>query len=141
MNKIVVACFASLLSVAAFGARAISAFSVETGENGNTVFNLAFDAGNAGDSHALYYAWSNDGKDYGEDPAGWPNVLRVGRVADDATEFSLRLRLFTRPALFSQNRRSPTIILSKACMSPIRRNAISTPVSSLKAARRPSRWI
>ncbi len=46
-------------------------------------------AGEEGDSHALYFAWSNDGADKGADIASWPHVLRVGRVADDATEAAI----------------------------------------------------
>ncbi len=48
-------------------------------------------AGVEGDSHALYFAWSNDGADKGADIASWPHVLRVGRVADDATEATIAI--------------------------------------------------
>ena len=57
------------------------------------VATITFAAGSAGDGHVLYYAWSNDGEDKGADIAAWPNVVRLCRVADDATGYT-----FTLPA-------------------------------------------
>ena len=52
---------------------------------------VTFEAGTEGDSHVLYYVWSNDGVDKGIDLFAWPNAYRVDRVADDATSYEFAL--------------------------------------------------
>ena len=52
---------------------------------------VTFEAGTEGDSHVLYYVWSNDGVDKGTTLAAWPNAYRVDRVADDATSYAFTL--------------------------------------------------
>ena len=52
---------------------------------------VTFEAGTEGDSHVLYYVWSNDGVDKGTTLAAWPNVYRVDRMADDATSYEFAL--------------------------------------------------
>ena len=69
-------------------ARDITSLSVDAGSGTSTV---EFTAGNPGDGHILYYAWSNDGMDKGADIASWPNVVRLCRVADDATGYTFAL--------------------------------------------------
>ena len=59
---------------------------------------VAMSAGEEGDSHVLYYAWSNDGVDKGADISAWPHVLRTGRVADNATEATIELPTAAAPA-------------------------------------------
>ena len=50
-----------------------------------------FEAGDEGDGHVLYYAWSTDGIDKGSDLFAWPHAFRVDRVADDATSYEFTL--------------------------------------------------
>lgn len=82
----------SLLASAALAlpatAREITALSVDSATH---VATVEFTAGEAGDGHVLYYAWSDDAQDKGAALAAWPNVLRVTRVADDATSHSFEL--------------------------------------------------
>ena len=66
---------------------------------------VTFEAGTEGDSHVLYYVWSNDGVDKGTTLAAWPNAYRVDRVADDATsyEFALPTEIMAhRPYFFAE---------------------------------------
>ena len=46
---------------------------------------LTMMAGKSGDNHCVYWAWSDDGLDYGGTIGDWPHVVRLGYVADDAT--------------------------------------------------------
>ena len=78
---------AAVLPLAA-SAREISSLVVDPS---TTAASVAFEAGTPGDAHVLYYAWSLDGLDKGGDPGDWPNVLRMGRVADNATSFTFPL--------------------------------------------------
>ena len=82
-----------LIALASSGAFARDVTSLTVADGTATV---TFEAGTEGDSHVLYYAWSNDGVDKGADLFAWPNALRVDRVADDATsyEFSLPASAF-----------------------------------------------
>ena len=43
------------------------------------VCDLAFEAGEEGDSHVVYFAWNAEG-DSGDTLGDWPNVLRIGSV-------------------------------------------------------------
>lgn len=67
-------------------ARDVTGLSVADG-----VVTVTFEAGSEGDSHVLYYVWSNDGIDKGTALAAWPHALRVDRVADDATSYEFTL--------------------------------------------------
>ena len=55
----------------------------------NTVALVNFTAGQAGDSHVVYFAWDEDGTDHGATLGDWPNVMRAGRVGDSDTCFTL----------------------------------------------------
>ena len=78
-------CLIALVSTEAF-ARDVTALTVADG-----TVTVTFEAGDEGDSHVLYYVWSNDGVDKGTTLAAWPNVYRVDRVADDATSYEFAL--------------------------------------------------
>lgn len=78
-------CLTALLGTAAF-ARDVTGLTVADG-----TVTVTFEAGDEGDSHVLYYVWSNDGVDKGTTLAAWPNAYRVDRVADDATSYSFTL--------------------------------------------------
>ena len=79
---------AACLVAFAAAARDITSISVDGVAGTATV---EFTAGNPGDSNVLYYAWSNDGADKGSNIASWPHVVRVCRVADDATSLAFDL--------------------------------------------------
>ena len=79
-----------LIALASSGAFARDVTDLTVADGTATV---TFEAGTEGDSHVLYYVWSNDGVDKGTTLAAWPNVCRVDRVADDATSYA-----FTLPA-------------------------------------------
>ena len=55
----------------------------------NTVALVNFTAGQAGDSHIVYFAWDEGGTDHGATLGDWPNVLRAGRVGESDTCFTL----------------------------------------------------
>ena len=83
---------AGCLALGAYAAaRDVTALSIDAA-TGEATVTIA--AGEPGDGHVLYYVWSNDGYDKGGTLAAWPNVVRLGRVADDATSYS-----FTLPAV------------------------------------------
>ena len=69
-------------------ARNVTSFSVNPAAN---TVAVQFEAGTAGDKHALYYAWSNDGVDKGGQIESWPNVVRIGLIGDDATSMAFEL--------------------------------------------------
>lgn len=71
--------------------REITGLQVNESDDGSATVTVTMTAGEAGDGHVLYYVWTNDGTDKGSDILAWPNVLRVGRVADDATSESFTL--------------------------------------------------
>ena len=54
------------------------------------VCDLAFEAGEEGDSHVVYFAWNAEG-DSGDTLGDWPNVLRIGSVdaGDTGKTFAL----------------------------------------------------
>ena len=74
----------------------VSARDVTTLTVADGTATVTFEAGDEGDGHVLYYAWSTDGIDKGSDLFAWPHAVRVDRVADDATsyEFSLPTEAF-----------------------------------------------
>ena len=72
--------------VGAVSARNVTDLTVADG-----TATVTFEAGTEGDSHVLYYVWSNDGVDKGTDLFAWPNAYRVDRVADDATSYEFAL--------------------------------------------------
>ena len=76
------------LAPLASGAREISTLSVDTAVG---TVSVEFAAGEEGDGHVLYYAWSNDGQDKGGAIASWPNVVRLGRIGDSATSTNFPL--------------------------------------------------
>ena len=78
-------CLIALVSTEAF-ARDVTNLTVADG-----TVTVTFEAGDAGDSHVLYYVWSNDGVDKGTTLAAWPNIYRVDRVADDAMSYEFAL--------------------------------------------------
>ena len=61
-------------------AREITSVSYDPGTKSATV-ELTADEG--GDSHVIYWAWSEDLQDKGAQIEAWPNVVRVCRVAAD----------------------------------------------------------
>ncbi len=67
-------------------ARDVTNLTIEDG-----TVTVTFEAGSDGDSHVLYYVWSNDGVDKGTDLFAWPNAYRADRVADDATSYAFAL--------------------------------------------------
>ena len=88
-GMLLASCIAAAITHPA-AAREITALTVDSATH---VATVAFTAGEVGDGHVLYYAWSDDAVDCGATLAAWPNVVRVTRVADDATSYS-----FTLPA-------------------------------------------
>ena len=74
----------SIAGMSAAAMRSVSTLDVLVGEDGSAKAEVAFSEGVEGDSHVLYYVWSNDGIDKGADISDWPNVLRVNRVSDGA---------------------------------------------------------
>ena len=78
----------ALIAAVSFGAAARDVTNLTVADGTATV---TFEAGTEGDSHVLYYAWSNDGVDKGTTLAAWPNVYRVDRMADDATSYEFAL--------------------------------------------------
>ena len=58
--------------------------------SGSYTCSVAFDAGETGDAHCLYFAWSESG-DLGDTLSSWASVYRVGYVdaADTAKTFAL----------------------------------------------------
>ncbi|MBR1587455.1 MAG: autotransporter-associated beta strand repeat-containing protein [Kiritimatiellae bacterium] len=89
-RRIGLVALAAVLSLGA-AARDVTGLTVADG-----TVSVTFEAGAEGDSHVLYYVWSNDGIDKGTDLFAWPNAFRVDRVADDATscEFTLPASAF-----------------------------------------------
>ena len=85
LRNIVGACLIALLGTLAF-ARDVTDLTVADG-----TVTVTFEAGAEGDSHVLYYVWSNDGVDKGTTLAAWPHAYRVDRVADDATSYEFAL--------------------------------------------------
>ncbi len=84
-----IAAFAAFMaSVTPLFAREMSSLVIN---DDTLVVTVGFTAGEPGDGHVLYYVWSNDGEDKGATLAAWPNVARLGRVADDATSYSFAL--------------------------------------------------
>ncbi len=84
-----IAAFAAFMaSVTPLFAREMSSLVIN---DDTLVVTVGFTAGEPGDGHVLYYVWSNDGEDKGAALAAWPNVVRLGRVADDATSYSFAL--------------------------------------------------
>ena len=67
-------------------AREISAISID-GSNAT----LTMTAGESGDNHCVYWAWSTDGLDHGETIGDWPHVVRLGYVAYNATSKTFAL--------------------------------------------------
>ena len=86
-GMLLASCIAAAITHPA-AAREITALTVDSATH---VATVAFTAGEAGDGHVLYYVWSDDAQDKGASLAAWPNVLRVTRVADDATSHSFEL--------------------------------------------------
>ena len=78
----------ALIAAVSFGAAARDVTNLTVADGTATV---TFEAGTEGDSHVLYYVWSNDGVDKGTPLAAWPNVYRVDRMADDATSYEFAL--------------------------------------------------
>ena len=78
----------ALAAAVSFGAAARDVTNLTVADGTVTV---TFEAGTEGDSHVLYYVWSNDGVDKGTTLTAWPNVCRVDRVADDATSYAFTL--------------------------------------------------
>ena len=78
----------ALIAAVSFGAAARDVTNLTVADGTATV---TFEAGTEGDSHILYYVWSNDGVDKGTTLAAWPNVYRVDRMADDATSYEFAL--------------------------------------------------
>ena len=78
----------ALIAAVSFGAAARDVTNLTVADGTATV---TFEAGTEGDSHVLYYVWSNDGVDKGTTLAAWPNVYRVDRMADDATSYEFAL--------------------------------------------------
>lgn len=76
------------LAACPLAARDITSLVVDSEMNAASV---RFEAGQPGDMHAIYYAWANDGVDRGGGISSWPNVFRVGLVADDDTSRSFEL--------------------------------------------------
>lgn len=67
-------------------ARSITGISYTQSASGEKRVSVAFEAGAAGDDHALYLAF--DDADKGADPSAWASFQRVGRIAADATSAS-----------------------------------------------------
>ncbi|MBO7206346.1 MAG: hypothetical protein J6W10_01890, partial [Kiritimatiellae bacterium] len=91
MKSYISSFFALIYSFTAFAEREVTNLSVSVADDGSATATVEFTAGEEGDAHVLYYVWSNDGVDKGDDLAAWPHVLRVNRVADDATGFAFAL--------------------------------------------------
>ena len=68
---ITLTCLTALLGTAAF-ARDVTNLTVADG-----TVTVTFEAGDEGDSHVLYYVWSNDGVDKGTTLAAWPTTRRA----------------------------------------------------------------
>lgn len=88
----------TILSVVAATAAAFAALVVEAREVSGLdidvdagIATATFMAGDPGETNAVYYVWSNDGVDKGENIAAWPNVYRVGRVGELAGDFAITL--------------------------------------------------
>jgi hypothetical protein len=88
---VIAAAALAMLAVNPLAARDVTSFSVDSFAD---TAAMRFEAGEAGDRHVIYYAWSNDGEDKGDDIQAWPNVARIGLVAEDETskEFELPAR-------------------------------------------------
>ena len=87
-----ISCFFGLIcSFTALADREVTNLSVAVADDGSATATAEFTAGAQGNAHVLYYVWSNDGVDKGADLAAWPHVLRVNRVADDATSVTFEL--------------------------------------------------
>lgn len=80
-----------ICSFTALADREVTNLSVAVADDGSATATTEFTAGAEGDAHVLYYVWSNDGVDKGDDLTAWPHVLRVNRVADDATSMTFQL--------------------------------------------------
>ena len=91
MSRSVRTCFVCILSMLFAGAsgmawaRSITSISVDTAASTATI---ACEAGEPGDGHVVYFAWSADSVDYGDDIGDWPNFVRVGRIGDGTWEDS-----------------------------------------------------
>ena len=85
-----------VIAVAAVSALAVSAFARETtglsvdAEN-STVTVVLGEAAAGGETNAVYYAWSVDGQDKGDDISNWPNVVRLGIVDETDAERTFSL--------------------------------------------------
>ena len=75
-------------------ARDISSLTIDV-ENSQASIN--FESGVAGDGHVLYYACSDDGCDKGSEISAWPKVVRLGRVEDQATQFTFAIPSSMKP--------------------------------------------
>ena len=75
-------------TVSSASARSITGASF-TQAGATTTVSVTFEAGEAGDDHALYVAF--DVADRGATLAGWAAYQRVGRVAADATSATFTL--------------------------------------------------
>ena len=92
LQAITATCLIALLGTEAF-ARDVTNLTVADG-----TVTVTFEADDEGDSHVLYYVWSNDGVDKGTSLAAWPHAYRVDRVADDATSYEFALPTATPSA-------------------------------------------
>ena len=93
MSRSVRLCFVCILSMLFVGvsgmawARSIMSISVDKATSTATI---SCEAGEVGDGHVVYFAWSSDRVDYGDDIGDWPNLVRVGRIGDGTSAtFSL----------------------------------------------------
>ncbi len=80
MSRSVRLCFVCILSMFFAGAsgmawaRSITSISVDKATSTATI---SCEAGEVGDGHVVYFAWSTDRVDYGDDIGDWPNFVRV----------------------------------------------------------------
>ena len=102
MSRSVRLCFVCILSMLFVGvsgmawARSIMSISVDKATSTATI---SCEAGEVGDGHVVYFAWSTDRVDYGDDIGDWPNFVRVGRIGDGTSAtFSLPAELSAAPA-------------------------------------------
>ena len=86
--KVFAAAVMPMLSVSAF-AREMTGFSVDA-ENSTATVVLG-EAAVEGETNAVYYAWSVDGQDRGDDISNWPNVVRLGIVDETDSERTFSL--------------------------------------------------
>ena len=85
---------AALLVAPSF-AREITALSVDV-ENATATVTLG-EAAAEGETNAVYYVWTNDGVDRGDNIASWPNVVRLGIVDETDEERTFNLAAQERP--------------------------------------------